>query len=660
MEFVPPPASTWLTCTELAAVTNALTTSIGKCAAPWSSSQESADLTEHETLMSMPLTVVIFGATGDLAKKKLFPALYQLCLHKHLPRSLDIVGYGRSDVNLPEFINKQCAGIKEDPQYAKHLFTSRIRFHAGGYDEDESYARLAASICEYEATQPAANGIGNRLYFLSVPPSVFGAVVDAVSKHGRAPAGGFTRLMIEKPFGRDSGTFAELNQLTSSCFRESQLFRLDHYLGKEVILNIPTLRWANQIFEPVWSRQYIESVQLTFKEDLGTAGRGGYFDSVGIIRDIIQNHLLQAFMWLAMEPPTAMSAAEIVKAKVSLLRSVSTLYLGDGDGGGGFGSVFLGQYSRHGDEPGYLDDKTVPAGSTCPTFAACVLEVNTARWRGVPFLFTAGKGMDERVCELRVRFKPQPHNAMMGIVGHQNELVMRIQPDEALYIISVAKEPGITAEQVRKPVVMDMSYAQQFTGAYLGDAYERMFLNCARGDQSLFVSEAELFEAWRIFTPLLHEIDERRPQPVRHPFGLYPRGYHEWVAARGVTIRETWNEFIALHGDRVDEMRQVFNELDKDKSGTLDFSELTALAKRFYDGREPTLKRIRAIFDELGTGGEHREHRFDASEDAGRRGQITFEQMLASAQRMQRAFEVELDDHRPYNLENQKSDRVMK
>ena len=145
---------------------------------------------------------------------------------------------------------------------------------------------------------------------------------------------------------------------------------------------------------------------------------------------------------------------------------------------------------------------------------------------------------------------------------------------------------------------------------------------------------------------------------MRHPFGLYPRGYHEWVTARGVTIRETWNEFIALHGDRVDEMRQVFNELDKDKSGTLDFSELTALAKRFYDGREPTLKRIRAIFDELGTGGEHREHRFDASEDAGRRGQITFEQMLANAQRMQRAFEVELDDHRPYNLENRKSHRA--
>ena len=254
------------------------------------------------------------------------------------------------------------------------------------------------------------------------------------------------------------------------------------------------------------SREHIESVRITFKEDLGTGGRGGYFDGFGIIRDIIQNHLLQAFMWLAMEPPASMTAADIVAAKVELLRRVKSLSLD----GGADSSVFLGQFGAYGDEKGYLDDETVPKGSVCPTFASLLLEVDTPRWRGVPFLFTAGKGMDERLCEIRVRFKPSPQAHMMGIAGsgHQNELVMRVQPDEAIYLTTTAKEPGITAEQVRKPVVMDMTYSTQFTHAYVGDAYERMFLNAARGDQALFVSAAELVEAWRIFTPLLHQVSE--------------------------------------------------------------------------------------------------------------------------------------------------------
>ena len=385
-------------------------------------------------------------------------------------------------------------------------------------------------------------------------------------------------------------------------------------------------RWGNQLFEPTWSRKYIESVQLTFKEDLGTGGRGGYFDSFGIIRDIIQNHLLQAFMWLAMEPPATLSAQDIVRAKVALLKRVTTLRLDPN-------KVFLGQFGASGGEAAYLDDETVPRDSKCPTFASLALYVDNARWRGVPFLFTAGKGMDERVCELRVRFRPQANNAMMGS-EIRNEIVMRVQPDEAVYMITVAKEPGITAEQVRgrrhvcmsmcmwqvhvraralrgslrsmfmcmcmckwegwerpplsmcmcmcmweaqerpspsacmrptrllpptllttffrllpsssffrppcwlpssaffplppssthpadcrpisdsslqvrKPVVMDMTYKQQFADAYVGDAYERMFLNAARGEQVPCTAGLELAAPWPYLavakaTPLLH------------------------------------------------------------------------------------------------------------------------------------------------------------
>ena len=505
-------------------------------------------LTDHESLMSSPLTVVIFGATGDLAKKKLFPSLYQLTLQGRLPRDLNIVGYGRSKVDLTSFIEKQCVNIVEDDSWPKEDFCSRIQFHAGAYDSPESFASLSAEMLEYENAH-ASGKPGNRLFFLSVPPTVFGTVAEMISSSARAEEGGFTRLMIEKPFGRDTASFEELNVLTSRHFHESQLFRLDHYLGKEVILNISTLRWANVLFEPLWSCQNIESVMITFKEDIGCGGRGGYFDGFGIIRDIIQNHLLQAFMFLAMEPPTEMSGPAITAAKIELLRAVSSINPDDSR------AYFLGQFgpgTKNGEPaPGYLEDQTVPEGSRCPTFAACVLHVDNERWRGVPFLLSAGKGLDERLCEFRIRFKGQPYQRLMGDQREQNELVMRVQPDEALYMVAVAKHPGISPglgrEERRTPVAMGLRYATQFGDGspfVSGDAYERMLLNAARGDQALSVSAAELTEAWRIFTPMLHKIDQDRPQPIVHPFGAcWPEGYDSWAGQHGVDVhplRASW------------------------------------------------------------------------------------------------------------------------
>ena len=495
-----------------------------------------SDLTDHETLFAMPLTLVIFGATGDLAKKKLFPALYKLCLEGHLPRDLNIVGYGRNPVDLPAFIQKQCVNVGDDAEWPRTELFKRISFHAGGYDAPASYAALDAKLRSYEGAHASALP-GNRIFFLSVPPTVFGAVAEMISRAARAPRGGFTRLMIEKPFGRDSASFAALDALTARHFDENQLFRVDHYLGKEILLNIPTLRWANAMFEPLWSAAHVESVQIIFKENIGTDGRGGYFDGFGIIRDIIQNHLLQAFMFVACEPPADMSASATTRAKVELLRAVAALDLGAGD-------TFLGQFgpSADGGQKGYLDDATVPAGSRCPTFAACVLRVDNARWRGVPFLLSAGKGLDERLCEIRVRFKPQPFQArLLGTVGH-NELVMRVQPDEAVYMVAHTKTPGLCAgreEEARSPVALGMRYATAFGDGspfIAGDAYERMLLNAARGDQTLSVSSAELVEAWRVFTPLLAQIDAARPEPVRHAFGELPAGYAAWARGHGIDV----------------------------------------------------------------------------------------------------------------------------
>jgi len=256
----------------------------------------------------------------------------------------------------------------------------------------------------------------------------------------------------------------------------------------------------------------------------------------------------------------------------------------------------------------------VPKDSRCPTFASLLLHVDNTRWRGVPFLMTAGKGLDERLCEVRVRYKQKPNNKLIAQMSgrslHSNELVMRIQPNESLYMTTLSKVPGLNTmaevpglKWVPKMTVMDMSYDKNFTDAYVGDAYERMFLNAALGDQSLFVSAGELKEMWRIFTPLLHQIDEQKPDVVLYPFGMVPHEWAEWAAARGAAPRQTWQEFLALHSDQVEELRKVFVELDVNDKGRLEGPEILELAKRFYDGREPTMKQIAAIMDRIDSSG---------------------------------------------------------
>lgn len=485
-----------------------------------------------------PLTVVLFGAAGDLARKKLYPALYQLLYGcpdaQLLPKSTKIVGCDRSPVDLGAFLEKQCVNIPQGEK--REQFLKCCYFCAGAYDQEGCFIELHEYLCELEGNKRA-----NRMYFLSVPPTAFKGIARCVHRQARAPDG-WTRLIIEKPFGKDSRTFAELNDVTSSIFKEDELFRIDHYLGKETILNLTALRFGNQLFEPLWNAQHIEHVQIAFKEDLGTGGRGGYFDGFGIIRDIMQNHLLQVFMWLAMEPPSCLSREAIQSEKCKLLKSVKTLGMGD---------CFLGQFGKGSreakgqmhEEPGYLDDPTVPPGSRCPTYAAAALKVENERWNGVPFLLTAGKGLDERLVEVRVTFKKKEFNELIPD-SKPNQLVIRIQPDEAVYMTCSNKVPGWKQTDV-KPVDLGMSYRRSFPGSYVADAYERMFLNTNLGDGSLFVGSDELVEAWRIFTPLLDEIDTKQPEPVLYPFGSHlPPGMNEFSARYGITMQETMLEHV--------------------------------------------------------------------------------------------------------------------
>ena len=374
-----------------------------------------------------------------------------------------------------------------------------------------------------------APGSANRLFYLAVPPAAFVPCAATVAAVGLSPSG-WNRLVVEKPFGHDAASSEALGRALASHFPETSIYRIDHYLGKEMVQNLMVLRFANAVFEPLWNRNHISSVQVTFKEPIGTDGRGGYFDGIGIIRDVMQNHLLQVLSLVAMEPPVSMSSEDVRDEKVKVLRCVSPLEVAD---------TVIGQYGPNaaGTQRGYTQDPTVPAGSQCPTFATAVLRINNARWAGVPFILKAGKALNERKAEVRIQFRP-PASGLFGGMGrgegegasvgvgqgsplpvHQNELVIRIQPKEAVYLKLISRLPGMEFEPVETELAL--SYSQRFAshGAAPGD-YARLILDVLRGDQSQFVRSDELKAAWAIFTPYLHTAALGRGlAPIIYPFG---------------------------------------------------------------------------------------------------------------------------------------------
>lgn len=319
-------------------------------------------------------------------------------------------------------------------------------------------------------------------------------------------------MIIEKPFGKDSASSKILSDHLASLFTEDQLYRIDHYLGKEMVQNLMTIRFGNQLFNPTWNRHHIASVLITFKEPFGTEGRGGYFDEFGIIRDVMQNHLLQILSLVAMEKPASIQADDIRDEKVKVLKCIQQLELDD---------VVLGQYEGDPEgegeaKLGYLDDPTVPAGSVTPTFAMAVLRINNERWDGVNFILRCGKALNERKAEVRIQYHDVPGNIFTGKTK-RNELVIRVQPGEALYIKMMTKSPGITFDM--EETELDLTYQQRYHGIVLPDAYERLILDVFCGSQMHFVRADELFEAWRIFTPLLHQIENNKIAPVKYKYG---------------------------------------------------------------------------------------------------------------------------------------------
>ncbi|XP_042496374.1 glucose-6-phosphate 1-dehydrogenase, chloroplastic-like [Macadamia integrifolia] len=493
------------------------------------SSEECNDAASSDFKEESTVSITVVGASGDLAKKKIFPALFALYYEDCLPKHFTVFGYARSkmtDAELRDMVSKTLTcriDKRENCSEKMDQFLKRCFYHSGQYDSEENFAALDKKLKEHEGGR-----VSNRLYYLSIPPNIF---IDAVrcASSSASSTNGWTRVIVEKPFGRDSESSAALTSGLKQYLEEDQIFRIDHYLGKELVENLSVLRFSNLIFEPLWSRQYIRNIQLIFSEDFGTEGRGGYFDHYGIIRDIMQNHLLQILALFAMETPVSLDAEDIRNEKVKVLRSMKPL-LPD--------NVVIGQYKSHTKGgikyPGYTDDKTVPKDSLTPTFAAAALFIDNARWDGVPFLLKAGKALHTKRAEIRVQFRHVPGNLYNKSFGTDldqatNELVIRVQPDEAIYLKINNKVPGLGMRLDNSH--LDLHYAARYSKE-IPDAYERLLLDAIEGERRLFIRSDELDAAWKLFTPVLKELEESKIIPEYYPYGSRgPVGAH-YLAAR--------------------------------------------------------------------------------------------------------------------------------
>jgi glucose-6-phosphate 1-dehydrogenase len=493
------------------------------------------------------LTVFVIGASGDLAKKKTYPSLFDLYVAGYLPEHVIIVGYARSQKSEEDFRNQLAPFIKvknDDQTIAakKEAFLKKCIYRHGKYESADDVAAVSHEMIQLEDALGKTEH--NRLFYFAIPPSVFVPIGTSIKKAALSTRG-WNRLIVEKPFGHDLDSFNELSRDMGALYTEDEIYRIDHYLGKEMVQNLLVLRFANAIFEPIWNRNYISSVVITFKEDIGTQGRGGYFDNYGIIRDVMQNHLLQVLSLIAMEPPVLAAGKDysnyIRDEKVKVLNCIQPIVLED---------TVMGQYLGDADknEPGYLEDPTVPKGSVTPTFATVVMRVNNPRWDGVPFIMKAGKALNERKGEIRIQFKAPPGASHMfpDVEIPIQELVLRLQPSEAVYMKMNVKSPGLATSAVSSE--LDLSYSQRYEGTEVPDAYTRLILDVLRGKQAAFVRDDELRAAWKIFTPLLNEIETKKIKPLPYKFGSrgpkesdeltrrvgfqYHRGAYKWKAPR--------------------------------------------------------------------------------------------------------------------------------
>jgi glucose-6-phosphate 1-dehydrogenase len=474
-----------------------------------------------ERLPVHPTTLVIFGATGDLSHRKLLPAIYNLAHEGQLPERFNLIGSSRSEKAHEDFIGEMRESIEKHsrtppkPELVDALL-GPAKYVSGTFDDPAVYEELKRVLAAYDEE---AGITFNRVFYLSTAPEFFPTIVQALGAHGlQEVEGAETRVVIEKPFGYDLATARQLNQDVLSVFDEHQVFRIDHYLGKETVQNIMAFRFSNTMFEPVWNRNYIDQVQITAAEDLGIGSRAGYYDGAGALRDLVQNHMMELMANVCMEPPTSFQADQVRDEKVKVIEAIRPPTIEEVPS-----MAVRGQYSagrEAGEEVrGYLEEDGVPPDSKTETYAALRLEVSNWRWAGVPFYLRTGKRLARKVTEIAVQLKPVPHLAFQahGSLGVQpNQLVLTVQPDEGVSLSLGAKIPG--ARMRIRPVNMEFHYGTTFL-SQSPEAYERLIMDAMRGDATLFTRNDEVDGLWRVIDPILTAWKQDKGDVAQYPAG---------------------------------------------------------------------------------------------------------------------------------------------
>ncbi len=482
-------------------------------------------LSVRECILSEPLdpcTLVIFGASGDLAERKLIPALFNLYRLGGLPEPVRIVGCARTRMDDAAFRERLRASLAPADGADWEGFALRLHYQPIDYQDRQSFESLAVTLRDLDVRAGTA---GNRIFYLAIPPVLYERVAEQVGRVGLAEEGPqgkpWVRMVVEKPFGRDLATAMALDWALQESFREHQIFRIDHYLAKETVQNVLILRFANAIFEPVWNRRYVDHVTITAAETLGVEHRAGYYEEAGVLRDMFQNHMMQLLALTAMEPPPRFETDLVTDEKTKVFRSLRPFPV---DRLSEF--LVLGQYgpgSIDGEAvPGYREEPGVAPDSLTPTFASMRVHIDNWRWQGVPFHLVSGKRLARKTTEIDIHFREVPHSIFRNILGekiHANRLTLGIHPEEKISMVFQTKNPGATLRL--RSVAMDFYYSQNYSGPTL-DAYEKVLIDCIRGDRMLFWRQDGVELSWAFLSPILESCEEcDRKGRILH---FYPAG----------------------------------------------------------------------------------------------------------------------------------------